>query len=69
MVPGGYHDQPPPVKRGLPLALAIALAQAGFARRSQCAGGAEPFEGSAVHVGFARRSQCAGGAGPSQVPR
>jgi hypothetical protein len=26
----------------------IALAEAGFARRSQSAGGAEPFEGSAL---------------------
>jgi hypothetical protein len=49
-------------------ALAIALAEAGFARRSQNGGGAEPFEGSAVHVGFARRSQSAGASGPSEGP-
>ena len=45
------------------IALAIALAEAGFARRSLSAGGAGPFEGPEYSDGFACRSQSAGGLG------
>jgi hypothetical protein len=51
---------------------AIALAEAGFARRSQSAGGSGPFEGpeysDLAEAGFARRSQSAGGSGPFEGP-